>query len=399
MVTDNNNWTGSIINSTYALTSGLLDRLVETKKIRVKTHPVYSNLKLYKYRAGYDFFDDSDAPIVRHCRGLVFDQKTDRIICRPMPKFFNHFNYREDYLQELFSTMNYEVQEKVDGSCVNLWHYDGEWHTSTLGSFESEQAYIAQAIIKAKFDLSKLLHYCTYVFEVVYPKNRIVMNYGKTKDVRFLMHFDRDNGMELDVLKGLHGTELLQHKAKTANEFCAIQGDTMSFEELLKFVDQNETDEGFVVSFTPKHSFFNAGFRLRVKFKTKWYLERSRMKMMLHKDSFIRAVAGFYRLHEVLPDLPELQDKIADVHDAVETLYNVVDGASAGLESAFNNRKDQALEIHKLDVPKPIKAALFNALDSKTASLRNNVWKAIEFCTMDNLADTVKHIVNELENR
>ena len=71
--------------------------------------------------------------IVRECRGLVLNSEDYSLIARAFPRFFNWGEVADE--MPLFNWTNCQTQEKVDGSLVLLYYFDGEWRANTRGSF------------------------------------------------------------------------------------------------------------------------------------------------------------------------------------------------------------------------------------------------------------------------
>lgn len=114
--------------------------------------------------------------ITKACRGLIIDVNR-RVIATPFPKFFN---YGEDpgTVEALIQDgVPFRAFEKLDGSLIIAYFYDGRWRCATKGSFNSPQAQWAEKFMHEKLDLSYLVPGDTYLFEAVYPENRIVIKY------------------------------------------------------------------------------------------------------------------------------------------------------------------------------------------------------------------------------
>jgi len=127
-----------------------------------------------------------------HCRGLIFNSETSELVARGPRKFFN---YGEPSAKEWPLHTPVRVSRKEDGSLGIGWCYeDGEgnfeWGIATRGSFTSEQAGHATALVK--MNESDNDHYAimaesidqyramgeSYIGEIVYPENRIVLDYS-----------------------------------------------------------------------------------------------------------------------------------------------------------------------------------------------------------------------------
>lgn len=121
---------------------------------------------------------DSDA--VRKCRGLIFNPATNDIIARPWVKFFNH-NQPEAGTVDLDEPV--EVTDKWDGSLGILYLDNSSTpRVATRGSFESDQAIWASEWLALHPDVlpnPEILEDYTFLVEIVYPENRIVVNYGE----------------------------------------------------------------------------------------------------------------------------------------------------------------------------------------------------------------------------
>ena len=117
----------------------------------------------------------------RVCRGLILNAKTGQLIAMGFPKFFNWMEGGRNTKSHVL-----EVTEKMDGS-LGLMYWDGnESKIATRGSFTGEHAIMATQILERKHSD---LYYgfpsasTTLLFEIVYPDNRIVVDYGDMEDI------------------------------------------------------------------------------------------------------------------------------------------------------------------------------------------------------------------------
>ena len=124
------------------------------------------------------------------CRGLITDLDGN-ILWRPFGKFFNYEELEglNNVPKPNFNS-KFRVYEKMDGSLGILYHDGNNWAISTRGSFHSEQAEFGTKILHDKYsDFIKKLNPesgITYLFEIIYPENRIVVDYGDKEDLTFL---------------------------------------------------------------------------------------------------------------------------------------------------------------------------------------------------------------------
>ncbi len=82
------------------------------------------------------------------------------------------------HLPSLLKSSNFDVYEKMDGSLGILYWIDDKPFLATRGAFESEQAIKGTELLRKHQNLNKLNRNYTYLFEIIYPSNRIVVDYG-----------------------------------------------------------------------------------------------------------------------------------------------------------------------------------------------------------------------------
>lgn len=171
----------------YLRNGGSLEQLTEKYAIAVKRDPEYPNLVLFKY-------NQIDSPmgekIVQESRGIILDSADDwRIIARPFDKFFNT---GEGHAAKIDWT-KVIVQEKLDGSLMTLYYYDGKWRVASSGNPSASgnlikpcknnlniicgdtfASYFWFAFASQKLNLPINRNYC-YIFELTGPLNRVVI--------------------------------------------------------------------------------------------------------------------------------------------------------------------------------------------------------------------------------
>ena len=215
--------------------SDYIDRGLVVKQ----NHPTLP-LSIYNYSrtTQYDgMWDD----ITLNCRGLVLDTEGN-VIAKPFPKFFNYEEHKpEDIPNEYF-----EVYEKMDGSLGIFFYYGGEWHMATRGSFTSEQAIKGMEIAK-RYNYDKIcVPGYTYLFEIIYPENRIVVDYGKEERLVLLGVMNR-RGEEFPYEEMVDEGWDIVMKYKTWGE---------DWETLKKEISKD--NEGYVIR-------FSGGMRMKIK--------------------------------------------------------------------------------------------------------------------------------------
>ena len=185
-------------------------------------------------------------------RGLVV-REDGMIVARPLPKFFNDYE-----LKGPKPTGPFEVYEKLDGSCIIMGFYEGKPFFCTRGSFVSDQSIKAEEIYYSKYGNLELDHAYTYCFEIIYPKNKIVVDYGQTTDLFLFAKIHTATGIEAPI---------------TNTGFKCVQKlDLSQSIEKLKQIDE-ANKEGFVVKFTEDN------FRMKIKFPSYISLHKKSKKI------------------------------------------------------------------------------------------------------------------------
>lgn len=158
-----------------------LEKAIADGNVRVQTHPDDERLRIYNYTEQAQWTRTWDE-VTTQCRGLIV--RGDEVIARPWPKFFNYGEHPEGSL-DLHAPV--QVTDKLDGSLGILYDAPDGPAIATRGSFTSQQAIHATAIYRERYasQWSPPDQY-TFLFEIVYPDNRIVVDYGATDDLFLL---------------------------------------------------------------------------------------------------------------------------------------------------------------------------------------------------------------------
>lgn len=144
---------------------------------------------IFNYTIGADFAN----PVVQEARGIIMDTGSEdeptsvsdwRIVAWAFDKFGN---YGESYAADI-DWHTAQIQEKEDGSLLKLYRFHNIWRWSTMSTIEAEDAETRMTgrtfldIIKSAdnyniIDYSKLDKHKTYIFELVSPENKVVVDY------------------------------------------------------------------------------------------------------------------------------------------------------------------------------------------------------------------------------
>ena len=152
---------------------------VENGHVRIQRHPakpylIYNYTEACQYAAAW-------TPVTLACRGLIVSG--DTVLARPFAKFFNH---TEGHAPELRAEAPVAVTDKADGSLGIIYRDGDELAVATRGSFSSEQARHATEVLRVRYPGFVPPAGLTVLVEIVYPGNRIVLDYGGLDDLILL---------------------------------------------------------------------------------------------------------------------------------------------------------------------------------------------------------------------
>lgn len=167
-----------------------LKQLIADGYIRERFHPDDDSLRILNY-AEKAQYERNWTHETKTCRGLIV--RGEEIVARSWPKFFNYGEHEEGSLD---LAVEVEVTDKADGSLGILYMApDGDWAISTRGSFASEQAIHATQLFRDRYlNQWNPTVGVTYLFEIVFPDNRIVLDYGRMDDLILLGAVDNRTG-------------------------------------------------------------------------------------------------------------------------------------------------------------------------------------------------------------
>ena len=335
-----------------------LDDLVIDKYLSCKKHPT-EDLFIYNYTDKCTF-DKAWNPLTTICRGLIINSKGE-VKAKPFPKFFNIGELEGQKIE--LPKRPYKVYEKYDGSLGITYFVNGKPYIATRGSFESDQALRGTEILHNQFlDKYHFSDEYTYLFEIIYPENRIVVNYGLQETLILLAIVNVRTGEEISI------DDLVFPFPKAE----LIQSDIDRLIEL-----DNENKEGFVVR-------FEGGFRAKVKFDEYVRLHR------LVTGITPKRIWDILRNHE---SIKELRERVPEEFDAwvVKTINELKDEYSLIQESHkkmylrintyLNNIKSTEpknfrREFAKMAQESKYPAILFKMLDDE--SYEEFIWKLIK---------------------
>lgn len=233
----------------------------------------------------------------RNSRGLILDEKTGAVVARPFEKFFNWMERARFTLAPVKT-----VWEKLDGSLGICYRWNGEWRVATRGSFDSPQAQWATEWVRRNQSLLQPPYESpTVLFEIIYPENRVVVDYGERAECVLLAV--RDN------VSGTYSYPSASSPYPTPKHYDI--SDPTELTKLCQKLDANS--EGFVAEFADGQRF---------KFKGEEYKKLHRLISGLSFKYAVEVVqAGTVeQARGAVPDefLSEFNGWVEDIQDLVE---------------------------------------------------------------------------------
>lgn len=302
----------------------------------------------------------------RMSRGLVIDGDSN-IILRPISKFFN-LNELPEVAPDKLPNDIPETSVKEDGSLLIFSWYNNDVLCVTRGAFDSEQAKVGYQILKEKYSNIPFEQYKDWTFcaELIYPENRIVLDYGGTRDIFLITAIHKEWGMDLSYkeTKGL-ATKL---------------GLKSVYSELRPLTDiQSEIEKGGVVNKEGYVLRYSNGLRVKVKF------EEYRRLHKIITGSSVKGIwealrAGQKTEAEFINNLPdEFKEWYSSERNKIQSQFDSLEQQTRDI---FNNkpsgtRKEIALYFKdKAQHELGLLGALFAMLDGYDS--KPILWKIVE---------------------
>lgn len=327
---------------------------VENGHVRVQRHPsrpyeIYNYTEACQYAGAW-------TPVTLACRGLIVDASTGTVLARSLAKFFNH---TESHAPQLRADAPVAVTDKADGS-LGIFYYEGDGlAVATRGSFASEQARHATEVLRSRYPEFVPPAGLTVLVEIVYPENRIVIDYGGLDDLILLGAVDIATGRTFGpaAVPGWPGPVVDSFGYATLAEALAAP--------------PRDGREGLVVHFTDTDE--------RVKIKYAEYVRLHRLVTGLSARTVWEVLVSGGDLDALIEPLPdefhawvtavaaELSEAVAALGKAVEAEFAAI---VAELPDGWGRREFAARAVRSEH-----RGALFLRLDGK--DYRPGLWQLV----------------------
>jgi len=288
----------------------LLEQHIANGYITDRPHREYGmSILNYSDRCQFDnVWDD----VTTQCRGLVYDTFTKEILARPFPKFFNWDHGLRGYppsgpvlrMEKMDGSLGVLVpirQAKWNGGAGGVFTVDHI--VSTRGSFHSDQAEWATKYFHDFMDVADMegkrvpdfKSGRTYLFEIIYPGNRIVVDYGAFEGLVLLDVIDNETGFsDTDEFDDVYWPDKVNRHPLPGFDSGQV-------------VDIPQGEEGFVYLWPTRN--------YRTKMKSAEYLELHKLVTGLNEKVVWRAMVAGKSAQEICNDLPD------EFHGFVQGVY------------------------------------------------------------------------------
>jgi len=331
-----------------------LAQAVADGHVRAQTHPS-APLTIYNYTE-HCAFASAWTVVTMTCRGLIVDE-TGRVVARAFSKFFNHNQLGAPVvgLDEPVS-----VTDKADGSLGIIYDAPDGLAVATRGSFASDQAVHATSVLRTRYAGWTPPPGLTVLVEIVYPANRIVLDYGGLDDLILLGAVEIATGLSF-------GPEAVPDWPGPAVESLEYA----TFGAALA-APPRANREGLVIHVR------STGDRVKIKYED--YVQLHRLIYGLSARTVWEALVAGVTVEQIAEPLPDefhgwVKDVSARLHFSVAAfearVRDTFDAIVSGLPEGFS-RKDFALIAAKHE----LRGYLFAHLDGK--DYKDALWQEVK---------------------
>lgn len=331
-----------------------VDQMIADGYVRKQVHPALP-LAILNYTEKAQF-ERVWNMVTTTCRGLIYDTSTGEIVARPFPKFWNH-SEAESAAFDLDEPA--VVFDKADGSLAIIHAVPDGYAVATRGSFTSDQAIHATDVLRSRYGHWSPPDGTTVLAEIVFPSNRIVVDYGDLDDLVLLGAVDIKTGRTFgpDTVPDWPGPVIETFPYRTLREALAAP--------------VRDNREGFVIWFP--------GTDARTKLKYEAYVHLHRIVTGLNARTVWEMLGAGKTIAEICEPLPDelhawVEKVAAELQDqAYELLYDTEqfhEKTVAKLPDGWG-RKEYALAV----AHSTLRPWLFNLYDGKDP--RPAIWKAV----------------------
>lgn len=323
--------------------------------LRYKLPVKYRSVKFVPYSQGYEFKETKEVRIT--AVEIIPPKNPDRVIG------FAAYDIGTE-------TENYMINGVIvhNSLGISFINPQGDLEITTAGGFQAEQATHATEIYNERYkgNWEPRKGY-TYLWEIIYPENRIVVDYGDEDDIYLL------GAVEIATGKSIPVDELSEWKWKKAKTYDGFE----SMEAVVNAPEKSNA-EGYIVHFKESNT--------RVKLKFSEYLEIHKIATGLSEFSLhnLLATGGREKIEEYRSYAPEEFLNFIDENVAkIEKRYNAEESRIKKVYEDLVSKlpkdveqKDFALAVQK-EVPKELNSHMFSLRAGRGVNSKS-IWESIK---------------------
>lgn len=341
--------------------------------VSMTRHPADRDWVVYNYTPVAQYSREW-SNVTTKCRGLVVWNPSHKVLARPFPKFFN---LGELSRSDVRLSKTFELREKMDGSLgIAYEHPDGRTAIATRGSFSSDQATWATNWLRSHHPDWESPEGITTLFEIIYPENRIVVDYGDRAELVLIGAIVNATGEDVPM------DDVDWWPGERARSFGFVEK-ARHAEEILKDA-RLDGHEGLVAAY------YKAGEpAFRVKLKREEYVELHRIVFGLSSHTIWEALREGQDARELVAVLPDEMHEWARswADDLTAQHAGVMGAASSDYHDLTADLEDRMPEAEEREYRKAFAATatkrdypgiMFALLDERYDAASDAAWKLCE---------------------
>jgi RNA ligase len=344
-----------------------INRRINDGLITVMRHP-FLDLRIFNYthKTQYGRLWDS---YTRACRGLIVDGQNN-ILNNPFQKFYNLGETEETMIQNLPCEVP-SITDKLDGMLGILYEEGDNPAIATRGTFDSPYAKWATNWLRRKgYSLDDFKQDYTHLFEIIYPGNRIIVNYGDRAELVLIAVRNNNGEGELDHIKEAEELGLSYAKEFSAGDGNDKISDALKYLEKLKGTEH----EGFVCRYSNG---------LRLKIKSADYKRLHKILTGLSAKGIWATLRDMGTVEHVLENVPdEFYDWIKKVESEVTVSKNDIMNRSAKIAKEAKKLGSRIEQVEYItnntkDGNEGLRGVAFFLLDGRIEKAEYSAWQRV----------------------